>query len=195
MSNLRIVAQSGARINPKFIEAFIAIAERDEDAPINISCIDALLDLDVEAVRQENIDIQNMAVMLLISNEMLAVKWGSTFYFGDVDIMDMQDASWEQESTIVQYELEDDTKIVVELQDLKDAIDYAWDIEKDSYEPEFFPGYIGPHEWQELDKETQDKNYCELIEFAAKDYEPKRGLFPTLCRLAIAGGLERLNIL
>ena len=87
MGQLTIKTRSNSQINPKFTEYFIAIAEEEADAPINMYCINAFTEI-TEENRQENIDIQNLAIILLMTNELLAIKWGNQYYIGDVDRMD-----------------------------------------------------------------------------------------------------------
>lgn len=109
MSRLRINASSKAAINPEFSRMFVAIAEEDADAAINIIAVNAFLEVTDEN-RQENTDIQNMAVFLLLSGEVLAVKWDLFYFFGDVDRMD-NEFSFDEDSdnvTLIQYELEDE---------------------------------------------------------------------------------------
>lgn len=108
MSRLTIYTRSKAPINPAFSLMFVAIAEEDADTAINVTAVNAFLAV-TDDNRQENTDIQNMAVFLLIANEMLAVKWGDSFYFGDVDIMDSA-YGFDHETddvTMIQYELGD----------------------------------------------------------------------------------------
>ena len=114
MSYLRIKTRSGQVVNPRFSKIFVSIAEDNTDAPINMTCVDPLVlnDLAQHESIQENTDIQNMAVFLLISNEMLGVKWGNRYYFGDVDLMDNYDFDENMDDvTLIQYCIEDEVTL------------------------------------------------------------------------------------
>jgi len=106
MGQLTIKTRSNSPINPEFTKRFIVIAEEATDAPINLYCINAFTEL-TEENRQENIDIQNLAIILLLTNELLAVKWGNQYYIGDVDRMDNEFGFDENadDVTLLLYEL------------------------------------------------------------------------------------------
>lgn len=93
---------SNVDLNYKFMELFLAIANDESDeAPINLMSIDAFEEVTDEN-RQENTDLQNMAIFLLIANEIYGIKWGSRFYFGDVDMMDGEYGFDPDDATLIQ---------------------------------------------------------------------------------------------
>jgi hypothetical protein len=108
MSHLQITTRTGAAINPLFSKMFIAIADDDADAPISITHIDPFIECETDEQSLEAIDIQNMAVFLIMSNEMVGVKWGGKYYFGDVDLMDNESGYLDDDGvTVLQYCIED----------------------------------------------------------------------------------------
>lgn len=111
MSHLRIKTRSGQQVNPDFSELFIKIVEGNYYSYQAIDSKQALLLnglAEPESV-QENKDIVNMTMFLILSNQMLAVKWGDRYYFGDVDLMDNYDFDESMDDvTLVQYCIEDE---------------------------------------------------------------------------------------
>jgi hypothetical protein len=115
MSYLLIRTQTKAKINPEFCKAFITMSE-GMDSPFHITHMNPFIDHNPDTQGQEATDVQNMAIFMLLSNELVGVKWGDKYYFGDSDRMDMEEGFDEQDATVLQYCFEDrDTKIIAEM--------------------------------------------------------------------------------
>lgn len=86
MSKLIITTKTGKEVHEHFCTTFCEIADGTcDEAPINMTCIDPLLDIDTEESRIESEDIQNMAVFMLIANKKIGVTIDERIIFADCD--------------------------------------------------------------------------------------------------------------
>ena len=83
MSNLRIIASEGVKLNPAFIAMALQIAEHGEDAPpiCELDAIPAILNINSAEREIEDRDIVSITKFLLDSGTLLGIKWGDKYYF------------------------------------------------------------------------------------------------------------------